>query len=303
MKDTSQMPLVSILSVNWNQPEHTLEMLRSISSMDYENYEVILVDNGSEPGQSDLFKSKFPNLKLIRSEKNLGFSGGNNLGLPHCKGKYVLLLNNDTVAPNHLLSRLVKAMEDDHACAAVSPKIYFFYRPNILQYAGTTAIHPITGRGKKYGYGEIDTGLFDRSVITAYPNGACMLLRTDILRQLGGLPEDYFLYYEEHDLSEQLKRKGYHIRYEASTFIHHKVSASSGGATNPVKTYYLFRNRLLFVRRNVNGLMRILALAHGLLITFPVHFLRHLVNGRWKHLQALSSGLIWHFHSPDKQWN
>lgn len=289
-------PLVSILTVNWNQPGHTIEMLKSLAALDYPSVEIILVDNGSEHGQAESFEALFPQVKVIRSGQNLGFAGGNNLGMAYCKGKYILLLNNDTIVPNHLLTKLVHTMEQHPQCGAVSPKIYFYDKPQTLQYAGTTGIHFLTGRGKKIGYGLVDEGQFEQSGLTVYPNGACMMVRAELFKSLGGLPEHYFLYYEEHDLAEQMKRAGYEIRFEAQTFIHHKISASSG-KSSPLKTYYLFRNRLIFIKRNLSGLKKGLALAYGMSITFTLHMLRHLIKGELAHAWSLVNGLAWHFQS------
>ena len=137
-------PLVSIITINWNNNDDTSEMLKSLLRISYPNYEIIVVDNYSTQCDASCLKMEFPEIRLVMSTKNLGFAGGNNLGLKYASGEYILLLNNDTVVHENFLEPLVRLMERDHKIGIVSPKIYFYDEPNKLQYAGATDINKIT---------------------------------------------------------------------------------------------------------------------------------------------------------------
>ena len=261
-------PRVTIVSVNYRQPTLTGLMLLSLQQATYPDLEIIVVDNGSGAQGVQHLEAEFPAVQFLYSADNLGFAGGNNLAFPHATGDYVLLLNNDTEVPPDFLQPMVRMMEADRRIGVVSPKLYFYDQPDTLQYAGTTRIHPITSRGRKFGHGEVDQGQHDQVRETGYANGACLLIRRKLLEQAGYLREDYFLYYEEHDLTERVRQAGFRIMYQPESHIYHKVSASTG-ALSPLKAFYLHRNRLVFIRRTQRGLTKGLALLYYLLVATP----------------------------------
>ncbi|HAA13860.1 MAG TPA: hypothetical protein DCE41_20085 [Cytophagales bacterium] len=291
-------PLVSIVSVNWNQEQLTREMLDSLSHVTYPNLEVILVDNGSTKGDASRLKAEFPHIRFLRLEENTGFAGGNNAGFRMANGKYVLLLNNDTLVDPHFLQPMVNTLECDPWVGVVSPKIYFVDHQNTVQYAGTSEIHPITSRGQKYGYRQRDGEQYAKSGVTGLANGACMLVRKRIIDTLGGLPEIYFLYYEEHDFTVQLQRHGYVAYYQADASIWHRGSSSTGRGST-LKAYFYHRNRLLFVRRNQRGMQYLLALAYLFGIAYPKAFLSYALSRQWAHIRAMASALGWHLSRAD----
>jgi GT2 family glycosyltransferase len=297
----SQQPMVSIVSVNYDQPQVTCEMLASLIKVTYPNFETLVVDNGSAKTSPDIIKQKYPQVQLIISEKNLGFAGGNNIALKHAKGDYILLLNNDTEVKPDFLDSLVELMESDKKIAIASSKILYFYEDNTIQYAGASPINPITSRGRHYGYKEIDHGQLDEVTETSYPHGACMMIRKSVLEELGLLYEGYFLYYEELDFAERVKRAGYKIYFQPNSSIFHKESISTG-KNSPLKTYYMNRNRLLFVRRNSSGITLFLGVIYFFLISLPKNTLKYLFNK--EHLSALYRGVIWnisHFNINKNQ--
>lgn len=292
-------PKVSIVSVNWNQVELTCIMLASLRHVSYPNVEVIVVDNGSTKGDPKTIKERFPEIKLILSDNNLGFAGGNNLAFPHITGKYVLLLNNDTEVDPHFLEPIIETMEKDDIIGIVSPKILFYDKPTHLQYAGTTLINPITSRGKRFGYDEEDKGQYDQARETGFANGACMMIRAQLLEELGHLYEDYFLYYEEHDFCERARKAGYRICFEPKSKIYHKVSASTG-VLSPLKTYYQHRNRLLFMRRNTQGWTYRLGFLYYLLIATPKECIKYLLSLRFDNVRAIWRGTVWNLMHSGK---
>ena len=290
MNIKSQQPLVSIVSVNYDQPEVTCEMLASLEKVTYPNFETLIVDNASPTKSPNIIKEKYPEIQLIISKKNLGFAGGNNIALKQAKGDYVLLLNNDTEVKPDFLESLVELMESDKKIGIVSSKILYFYEDNVIQYAGASPINPITSRGSHYGYKEIDNGQLDEVTETAYPHGACMMIRKSVLEELGLLYEGYFLYYEELDFAERVKRAGYKIYFQPNSSILHKESISTG-KNSPLKTYYMNRNRLLFVRRNSSGITLFLGVIYFFLIPLLKNTIKYLFVK--KHLSALYRGVAW----------
>jgi GT2 family glycosyltransferase len=294
MNIKSQQPMVSIVSVNYDQPEVTCEMLASLEKVTYPNFETLIVDNASPTKSLNIIREKYPEIQLIISEKNLGFAGGNNIAIKQAKGDYILLLNNDTEVKPDFLESLVELMESDKKIAIVSSKILYFYENNIIQYAGASPINPITSRGRHYGYKEIDTGQLDKVTETSYPHGACMMIRKSVLEELGLLYEGYFLYYEELDFAERVKRAGYKIYFQPNSSILHKESISTG-KNSPLKTYYMNRNRLLFVRRNSSGITLFLAVIYFFLIPLPKNTIKYLFDK--KHLSALYRGVAWNIRN------
>ena len=294
MNIKSQQPMVSIVSVNYDQPEVTCEMLASLEKVTYSNFETLIVDNASPTKSPNIIKEKYPEIQLIISKKNLGFAGGNNIALKQAKGDYVLLLNNDTEVKPDFLESLVELMESDKKIGIVSSKILYFYEDNVIQYAGASPINPITSRGSHYGYKEIDNGQLDEVTETAYPHGACMMIRKSVLEELGLLYEGYFLYYEELDFAERVKRAGYKIYFQPNSSILHKESISTG-KNSPLKTYYMNRNRLLFVRRNRSGITLFLGGIYFFLIPLPKNTIKYLFDK--KHLSALYRGVAWNIRN------
>ncbi len=294
MKGTNIKPMVSIVSVNYDQPEVTCEMLASLRKVTYPNFETLIVDNGSPSTTPYCIKEKYPEANLIISEENLGFAGGNNIALKQVKGDYVLLLNNDTEVKPDFLDSLVKLMESDKSIGIASAKIKYYYEDNIIQYAGTSPINPITSRGRHYGNKEKDIGQFDKAIETYYPHGACMIIRKSVLDKLGLLYDGYFLYYEEYDFAERVRQAGYKIYFQPNSEILHKESISTG-KNSPLKTYYMNRNRLLFLRRNVKGITFWLAMSYYFLISFPKNTIKYLFNK--EHLSALYRGIFWNFQN------
>ena len=183
-------------------------------------------------------------------------------------------------------------METDEKIGIVSSKILYFYEDNVIQYAGTSPINPITSRGRHYGNKEIDKGQFDEVTETFYPHGACMMIRKSVLEELGLLYEGYFLYYEEYDFTERVRQAGYKIYFQPNSSILHKESISTG-KNSTLKTYYMNRNRLLFLRRNVEGITFYLAMTYFFLISFPKNTIKYLFNNA--HLSALYKGVFWNF--------
>ncbi len=293
--ESTPMPLVSIVSVNWNKPEITLDMVKSFRHVSYTNYELIIVDNGSTRGDIDIVKD-YPKVRLIKTGRNLGFAGGTNAGIRQAKGKYILLLNNDTIVSPHFLEPMVELLEENIHIGIVSPKIYYYDAPQVIQFAGTTEINPVTGQGHKIGYLQEDDGSYAKAQPTALTHGACMMVRRRVFEQIGLLSELYFMYYEEYDFCERAKQVGWQCYFTGKSYIHHRESMSMG-KTNPLKTYYMFRNRWLYMRRVGRGINYYLFLVFFLCLSIPKHFLKHLFKREIKHAVNVVKGVVWNLQN------
>lgn len=289
-------PLVSIITVNFRQAKITCDFLDSLRAINYTHYEVLLVDNGMLEDERERFHQHLPAVQVINSEDNLGFAGGNNLAIQQASGEYLLLINNDTIVPPDFLGPLVQVLEENPRAGMVSPKIYFYDQPNMLQYAGAGRINYRTGRGQDTAKRTLDEGQFEALRKVNYAHGACVLIRREMLEDIGLLREDYFMYYEELDLSVRARRAGWEIYYTPAAFIHHRES-SSMGKTSPLKTYYMFRNRWLFIRRFGKGWDYPVFLIYFLLVALPLNSFRFLSQANWAHLKSLWRGLIWNLRS------
>ena len=293
---TDKKPLVSIVAVNFRQAELTFDFLKSLNKIDYQPIETWLVDNGCLEDRSAEFRAHFAGVEVINSKENLGFAGGNNLAIRQAKGQYVLLINNDTLVPEDFLGPMVRLLEEHKQIGIVSPKIYYADAPKTLQYAGINGIHRFTGRGLNQAKQQVDDGTFDRIGNTYYAHGACMLVRAEVFEQVGLLSEDYFLYYEELDFCEAVRAAGWEIYYTSESYIYHRES-SSIGKTNPLKTYYMFRNRWLFMRNWYRGFSYYLFVLYFLSIGVPWHLFKHWRKGERDHVQAILKGVKWHFRA------
>lgn len=283
-------PEVSVILVNYNQPGVTAECLESLRQVRSVSMEIFVVENGCRP-EGLLDASHFPEVHVIHSEKNLGFAGGNNLAIREALGEYILLLNNDTeVTPDFLLPML-ETMRTQEDAGIVSPKILFYHSDKRIQYAGTIAINPFTCRGRTIGYGEKDETQYDDVRKTDLAHGACMLIRRDVIGQIGALSEEYFLYYEEYDFCERAKRFGYTIFYNGQAKIFHKESTSVG-KLSPLKAYFMAKNRVLFARRNFKGWEKVLSISYYFLLALPKNLLTESLSGRYKNSWATLKGAL-----------
>jgi GT2 family glycosyltransferase len=249
-------PLISIITINYNQLEYTCELLQSLRNISYPNIEVIVVDNASRENPEPVIRARFPEATVILSRENLGFAGGNNLGIEAAKGKYLFFLNNDTEVDPHVFEPLVALFESREDAGIASPKILYFNSGETIQYVGCSRINPYTGRNHREGFKQKDVGQFDQLRETDLAHGAAMMVPRKVIDKVGVMPEFFFLYYEELDWCESIKNAGYKIYVVPQSKIYHKESMSVG-KNSTLKTYYMTRNRLLFMRRHTTGLTKI----------------------------------------------
>ena len=248
-----------------------------------------MVDNGSARDEAAMLRERYPGIKALRSERNLGFAGGNNLGFAAAAGDYLLLLNNDTEVEDDALHYLCETLAGNPAIGAVCPKIRFFAPPRHIQFAGYTPLTHVTLRNALIGFGMPDDGSFDTPRDTPYAHGAAMMVRREVPRKAGPMPDIYFLYYEELDWSVRIREQGWKIAYDPRCTVFHKESATTG-QQSPLRSYYLTRNRLLFAWRNLHGTARMLSVAYQLLIAVPKSIAAALAHGRCDLAKAIRHG-------------
>ncbi|HYC86845.1 MAG TPA: glycosyltransferase family 2 protein [Chryseosolibacter sp.] len=287
-----ERPLVSIITINFNQLHHTLALLESLQRLTYPNVETIVVDNSSASDPTREIKSRYPEVTVIASPENLGFAGGNNLGIRESHGEYLLFLNNDTEVDPSFLEPLVEHFENNPHAGAASPKILYHNSGNIIQYAGSTCVNPMTGRNRRVGYMEKDHGQHDQLRETDLAHGCAMMVPRNVVEQVGLMPELFFLYYEEIDWCETIKRKGYRIYFVPQSRVYHKESMSVG-KNSTLKTYYMTRNRLLYMRRNSSGLKKLLAMMFFVCIAVPKNVARYLYQREIEHIKAFWRACLW----------
>ena len=281
----------SIITINYNGLKDTCELIDSITFAD--DIEVIVVDNASKEDEASIIASRYPQVKVIRSDKNLGFAGGNNLGIKAAKGKYLFFINNDTLLKHKIsdIRHLVNRLELDEAIAVVCPKIRFSWDNNPIQFAGYTPLSRFTMRNHSIGFGEEDMGQYDIAHTTPYAHGAAMMVKREAIDKVGLMPECYFLYYEELDWSMMFTRAGYKIWYDPACTIFHKESQATG-QNSPLKTYYLTRNRLLFVKRNIQGLHKYITYTYLLFVVALRDISRYIFHRQINMASATIKGIF-----------
>ncbi len=283
--DVHTFPRVTIITVNYRNPGVTLELLQSLRNCTFQDFEVIVVENDPVENATSRYKEVLPEVKVIVSKENLGFAGGNNLGIKAAKGEFVYLINNDTEVSQDTFIPLLEIMDNDPEVGAVCPKIKYFQDPSRIQFAGFTEVD-VWGRNKMMGKNEVDQGQHDKGLSIPYGHGAAMMVRKDIIDQVGLMPEYYFLYYEELDWSVRIIKAGYKIRYEPRGVILHKESMTVG-KMSPLKTFYINRNRIVFMRKNMETWKAAIFSFYFLCISFPKNLLVYAIKKEWNHVNSL----------------
>ena len=281
---------ISIITINYNGLNDTCALIETIPNND--KLEVIVVDNASQNQETevDTISKKYPHVKVIKSKKNLGFAGGNNLGIKAAQGKYLFFINNDTIFKDFNIQALIDRLESSPTIGVVCPKIRFAWGSNPIQFTGYTPLSKITVRNQSIGFGEEDRGQYDTPHPTPYAHGAAMLIKREAIEKTGLMPECFFLYYEELDWSMMFTRAGYQIWYEPQCTIYHKESQSTG-QNSPLRTYYIVRNRLLLVKRNWDGLTKHFTYAYLIGAVGVRDILKYALAGKWELLKATIRGI------------
>ncbi|MBO0935551.1 glycosyltransferase family 2 protein [Fibrella sp. HMF5335] len=301
MSHPTEIPLISIITINYNQAEVTLDFLESAKRLTYPNYEIVLVDNASTiplvvPAEAAQGGPFWARVRVVRSDENLGFTGGNNLGMAQARGDYFFIVNNDTELTATLLEELLKPFALSPIIGVVCPKIKFYDTPNTVQFAGYGPMNMLTGTAHLVGFNQPDSAEYDRPGPTNFAHGCAMLVSRQVVDKVGRFAERFFLYYEELDWSQRIKDAGYVIQYQPSASILHKESASVGRQST-LRTYYMTRNRILFIRRHGSLAQRLAFYAFFGFAVLPKHVAAFLISGQFPHAKAFLRGLFWNLRS------
>lgn len=265
------MPRVSVVILNWNGKKHLGTCLRSLLRVHYKPLEIILVDNNSIDGSPEYVKKKFPGVKLLALDKNVGFAEGNNRGFRVSHGKYVLFLNNDTILPPDFFEPLVMALEKDAAIGCIQPQIRLMKERNKLDQVGSY----LTSTGFLYHVGfkkSWNSPLYrkERNIFSA--KGACMLIRRKVMEHVGLFDSDYFIFFEESDLCHRIWLLGYRVTYSPKTYIYHLAGGDTAETFAYTQRLYLsLRNMICTYLKNFGfwnmaTIFPVLIVVHGLLI-------------------------------------
>lgn len=250
--------MVSIILINFNNSHDTIDCLESLKTINYPSYNVVVVDNASK--EEDYNKlSRFIEdnvfsypLKLIRSNNNLGFAGGNNLGIKYAienlNPKYFMLLNNDTLVESNLIEELINNIDETHQMS--TPKIVFEKERDII-WANGGYINSKRGIGVNKDFLNKDE-LSDKSYSCDFSPFCCVLYTRKLHEELGYMDDSYFMYFEDVDYCIKMKQKGYLIKYTPKTIVYHKVSASSGGLRSNFYLEWMTRNQKRIIKKYFN---------------------------------------------------
>jgi GT2 family glycosyltransferase len=253
------IPKVSIVILNWNGCDDTLECLGSIANVEYQNFEVIVVDNGSTDNSVEQIQKKFPSVTLLQTHKNLGYAGGNNFGIRHALAScadYVLILNNDTIVARNILTVFVQAAKTNSTGAVFGAKIYFYDEPSRIWCTGGEWSNENLSL-QLVGFGQADDlNRFGRLAEIDIVVGCAFFARASMLQLVGLFDERFFLVHEESDWCFRAKRSGYNCFFVPEARVWHKVAASFGGQASPIIQYFNTRNTLLWAEKYLSGRQR-----------------------------------------------
>ena len=249
------MPKVSIIILNWNGWKDTLECLQSVQKINYPNFHILVVDNGSTDESLVEIRRAFPDVALLETGKNLGYAGGNNAGIARAlalQAEFVLLLNNDTIVDPNILTAFVEAACAFPSAGIFGAKSYYYSKPDTIWSLGgkwdkdTSEIMFIS-------QGEIDTAASKVQPFEVdYVIGCALFCRVAMIQKLGMMEEAFFLNFEEMDWCYRARSAGYLSYSVPAAKLWHKVSVSFGGAESPMWKYFMTRNELLWASRHLS---------------------------------------------------
>ncbi len=288
-----RQPSVTILILNWNGRDDTVECLDSLAQLQYHPLEIVLLDNGSTDDSVAFFRTHYPSATVVDNGVNLGFSEGCNVGIRHALAAgadYVMLLNNDATLAPDALGRLVAAGEADERIGILGPKTYHTGHGKRI-YSTGFRVFPYRGYGQLIGFREMDRGQYDESCDRPALSGHAFLIKRRVIETLGGLDPDYFAYYEEIDFCLKARAAGFACRYVADAVAWHKGQSAPAGL---LRDYLLQRNQLMFARKNARRHHLLIFLAYFVLYRAPKVIALYVFRGRFAELRIFLMAVLWH---------
>lgn len=249
------MPKVSIIILNWNGREHLQECLDSLKIQSFQDFEAIVVDNGSKDGSQQFLKQSFPWVRLVELEENIGFAGGNLAGYRQCVGSFIVTLNNDTVADSKWLEELVSIADQDARTGMVASRICSYSDRDRVDSLGMKIC--LDGMSRGYARGKKFSSLENVPDHILMPSACAALYRRQMVEQVGFFDEAFFAYCEDSDLGLRARMAGWNARLAANAVIYHKYSATAG-SFSPFKLYLVERNHFWTVLKNFPPILLLL---------------------------------------------
>jgi len=289
---------VYIILVNYNGYLDTIECVKSLNNIKNVNYRIIIVDNASTDNSVDMLRKNdlCQDCIIIESEKNLGFSGGNNLGIQLALdqgAKYILLLNNDTIVDPNFLHYMLSTFEKDNEIGVVGCKINYYPETNKIWYGGGY-INWFKFIGEHIGTKEEDNGKYDKEKEIDFMTGCCMLIKREVFETVGLLTEEYFMYFEDVDFCVNVRNYGFKIWYNPKAVIYHKVGYSSGGEESPFFIKWTTKNRIKFMRKYKSKVSKFSYFRSNLFLysTRIIKLIKYVLAGDINKAKALISGIM-----------
>ena len=318
------MNKISIVVLNWNNYQDTLECMNSLIEVNYENFNIVIVDNGSrnnsvskikkwlnvnkfkyipKKSNSEFFYNTSLNIKiiLIKNIKNYGFAKGNNIGikfaLHYLRANSVVLLNNDTIVHSDFLLHLINTSQEKKTIGIVGPKIYYYdnrkNKKEVIWSAGNKNNYFFPWLSSARGQGKFDVNQFKKGEVDSI-SGCCMLIKKEIFKSIGYFDPKYFCYGEEDDLCLRTTRGGFDIYYSPKSVIWHKVARSSGGGFNKTVAFYKIRNKIMFYKKNF-PFYYFFTFFPYLFAFFIYKSFQSVINKKPEVIKSMINGFLWHF--------
>ena len=283
---------IAIIIVNWKQYQLTKLCLYSLQKIKYDNYQIILIDNESNPKELKKIKNQFDKIITFPNQKNLGFTGANNVGIEYAiknEFKYVMLINNDTEVEKNFINPLIELLEKNQNFGAAQPLILNYYNRNKVWSAGGFL-------NKFFGYTYVIKSPEGIKKNIDWITGCCFFLRTDVIKKIGLLDEKFFAYYEDVDWSIRIKNAGYDLAFVKSSVVYHHGSKSSKNESNegtlsPFVHYLNIRNHIFLLRKNKDlfNSVGVLFFQFFKIVSYSVYFI---VRVRINKLNMVYKGLV-----------
>jgi len=243
-------PKITIILLNWNGKKDTLECLSSIAKINYPNFQTIIVDNGSVDDSVATLRSAYPTVPILETKANLGFAGGNNVGIEWAlrhHAEWIFLLNNDTTIDPNCLNAFLEAAEEQPKAKVLGAKILRYDQPKVIDHLGGFW-NPTIAEFESPDSGKEDHPYFNMMKVD-YVCGAALFVHRSVLEKIGFLESKFFLFWEETDFCFRARRDGFEVWTAPIAKIWHKVSSSFTGG-KPHMHYFWWRSRLLWIERN-----------------------------------------------------
>ncbi|MDO8619170.1 MAG: glycosyltransferase family 2 protein [Candidatus Daviesbacteria bacterium] len=297
-----KFPLVSIIIANWNGKEVLKDCLDSLVKINYPNWELVLVDNGSTDGSERLvenYQTKIKKIVLVKNNSNLGFARANNQGYGKSKGEYLLLLNNDTKVKPDLINVLVSRIEQDKYLAVVQPKIFLMDKPGYLDNAGSFFTR--IGFLDHWGFMQKDGPEYDKEQEIFSAKGACLLIRREVVDKIGLFDNDFGSYFEETDFCWRAEIIGYKVLYYPKTFIYHKVGFTTRRQNVLDINFNSYKNRICSQLKNLQTYNLFLILIPHLIVSLGIAAL-FLLRLQPKNSIIILKSISWNINSLSATW-